>query len=70
MKTLIDNKALENFFEVVDDLSKLLDDRVIELHKVQGMQQCRHAYIFYRKLLWEARDIIKDNIEHIEAKEE
>lgn len=37
--------------EMINDLEKLLTERIEELHKVQGMQQARHAYIFYRNSL-------------------
>ena len=62
-------KPEEQIKEILEDIkyfSDLLDDRVSELHKVNGMQQCRHAYIFYRTLLWNIRDKINElNIKSI-----
>jgi hypothetical protein len=50
------NEALE----LLNDLDKLLTERIEELHKIQGMQQARHAYIYYRSLLWEINDKVKE----------
>lgn len=47
--------------EELRDLEKMLQDRISELHEVKGMQQCRHAYIFYRNQLWS----IKKHIENL-----
>ena len=65
MRYIIDDDKIEEFTDIVSELSKLLDERIDELYKVKRMQQCRHAYVFYRKLLWNARDIVG-----IEEKEE
>jgi hypothetical protein len=52
---------------VVDDLEKLLTDRIIDLHEVKGGMQARHAYILYRKLLWEAKYLMRDNLKKNET---
>lgn len=50
------NQALE----LLNDLDNLLTERIEELHKIQGMQQARHAYIYYRSLLWEINDKVEE----------
>ena len=67
MEYKIKNAELSDFFEVMDSLEKLLTDRISDLHQVKGGMQARHAYILYRKLLWEAKDIMRDNIEEIKT---
>ena len=51
---IIDANKLDNALELLDDLAKMMDDIIVELHKVQGGQQARHAYIFYREKVWNA----------------
>ena len=68
MKREIHDCIITDFNEKVGNLDKLLTERIEELHKVNGMQQCRHAYMFYRSLLWEINDVISDNL--IEPKKE
>lgn len=59
----IESEKIEEFFEVVDKLEKLLTERIEDLHEVKGGMQARHAYILYRKLLWEAENLLRDNLE-------
>lgn len=65
MEYKIENEKVSDFFEVVNDLEKLLTDRISDLYEVKGGMQARHAYILYRKLLREAKYLIKDNLKEI-----
>jgi hypothetical protein len=67
MEYKIENEKVKDFFKVVDDLEKLLTDRIIDLHEVKGGMQARHAYILYRKLLWEAKYLMRDNLKEIKS---
>lgn len=40
---------------MIDGLERLLTEIIEDLYKVQGMQQARHAYIFYRNSLYEIK---------------
>jgi len=64
----IENDKVEDFFEVVDRLEKLLTERISDLHEVRGGMQARHAYSYYRKLLWDAKYLMRDNLKEIKAK--
>ncbi len=55
------NVNVKEALEKAEDLSKLLTERIADLHEVKGMMQARHAYIFYRKVLWEIRDSLTPN---------
>lgn len=68
MEYKIENKKVEDFFEVVDDLEKVLTERISDLHGVKGGMQSRHAYCYYRKLLWEAKYLMRDNLKEIKKK--
>ena len=68
MDCKIEAVKVKDFFEVIDDLEELLTDRISDLHEVKGGIQARHAYILYRKLLWEAKYLIKNNLEVIKPK--
>lgn len=46
-------------FELISDLSSFFDERISELHEVKGGMKDRHAFIFYRSILWQIRDVIK-----------
>lgn len=64
----IENGKVKDFFEVVDDLEKLLTERISDLHEVRGGMQSRHAYCYYRKLLWDAKYLMRDNLKEIKPK--
>jgi len=70
MEYKIENEKMKDFFEVVDDLEELLTERISDLHDVKGGMQARHAYILYRKLLWEAKYLMRDNLKEIKPKSE
>ena len=65
MEYKIDSKKVSDSFDVIDGLEKLLTERISELHQVKGAMQERHVFVFYRKLLWEAKHIISKNLEEI-----
>lgn len=62
MNYKIKEEKVKEFFETVDELEKLFSERISGLCDVKGYEQARHAYILYRKLLWEAKYLIRDNI--------
>lgn len=68
MQYKIESEKVDNFFEVIDDLEVLLTDRINDLHEVKGGMQARHAYVLYRKLLWEAKYLMLDNLKEIKNK--
>ena len=68
MQYKIESDKVDNFFEVIDDLEVLLTDRINDLHEVKGGMQARHAYVLYRKLLWEAKYLMLDNLKEIKNK--
>ena len=68
MKHEIESEKVKDFFQVISDLEKLLDERIVDLHEVRGGMQSRHAYCYYRKLLWEAKYIMRDNLKEVKEK--
>ena len=62
MEVKLDTKKLDNALEILDDLSKLLDDRISDLYQVKGGMQSRHAYMFYRDKVWNAISELKEGI--------
>lgn len=65
MEYKIENEKVKDFFEIINSLEKLLTERISDLYEVKGGMQARHAYILYRKLLWEAKYLMKDNLKEI-----
>jgi hypothetical protein len=68
MKHEIESEKVKDFFQIISDLENLLDERIVDLHEVRGGMQARHAYCYYRKLLWEAKYIIRDNLKEVNDK--
>lgn len=58
----IKEAVVDKFNEDVDELSDLFDARIKELYKADGFQETRHAFLYYRSLLWEIRYTIQKNI--------
>ena len=56
---ILNAKRLDEAFEILDDLTKLMDDRVSDLYQIKGAMQARHAYIYYRSLVWKAVEELK-----------
>jgi hypothetical protein len=65
MKYQIEEKILEKFSEKITTLHDLLTERISDCFEVKGMAQERHSYIFYRKLLNEAKLLLNDNLKKL-----
>ena len=64
----IETKDSDNVLSIIQDLDDLLDDRIVDLHKLKGGQQARHAYILYRSKVWEIRDALLNSLKLIKTK--
>jgi hypothetical protein len=60
-KKIQKDENLTEAHEILNDLSKFLDDRISDLHNVKGGMQSRHCYIFYRSQVWEAMSKLKNS---------
>jgi hypothetical protein len=59
------NEKLQEALDSLEECEKLITERIYENNTVgqQGMtKQATHAYVLYRKLIWEAKYIIRDLI--------
>jgi hypothetical protein len=65
MEYKIENRKVKSFFEVINDLEELLTERISDLHEVRGGMQSRHAYCYYRSLVWEAKYLMKESLKEI-----
>jgi hypothetical protein len=68
MKYEIEKEKVDYFFEAVRELETLLTERISDLHNVEGAMQARHAYIFYRRVLWDAKYSLRDSLKEIKEK--
>ena len=50
---------LSEINDSIDKLSKCFDEKISELYQVKGGQTERHAFCYYRQLVWQIRDEIK-----------
>ena len=58
----INANTLNDVFEDLNHLSKLMDDMISDLHNVKGGQTARHSYMLYRKYIWDIQDELKKGI--------
>jgi hypothetical protein len=54
--------TLNDVFEDLNHLSKLMDDMISDLHNIKGGQTARHSYMLYRKYIWDIQDELKKGI--------
>jgi len=54
-----EDKNIKEAIETLDELQKLLTERISDLHEVKGGMQARHAYCYYRKYVWDAINLLK-----------
>ena len=59
---------LTEVLEKIDELENYLTERVADLYEVKGGMQARHAYVFYRKMVWEIRELVMDHFNTKEKK--
>ena len=57
----IEKEKLDSILDDLDTLSKYFDDRIVELHKSIGGQADRHAFTFYRSIVWKVESELKRN---------
>jgi len=48
---------------ILQELSKLLDDRIADLHEIKGVQHYRHCYVYYRSLVYDAWFTMRNELE-------
>jgi len=64
MKTVNMSKdTLDNVFEDLEFLSRLMDDMISDMHNVKGGQQARHSYMLYREYMWKIKAELKKGIQ-------
>jgi len=64
-KIIIDSKDLDDAMEYMKNLESLLNERISDLHNVDGEQADRHAFCYYRQKLWNAYFILRDKTEQL-----
>lgn len=65
----MDKKETE-ILNKIKELESFINDRISELHEVNGGQTQRHAFIFYRSKLWDIRDMLDGEEEPKQKKAE
>ncbi len=53
-------KKISEILEEIKTLDYMLTERIVDFHEVEGHTQARHAYVYYRSLLWDIRDKINE----------
>lgn len=65
MKYLIEEKKLNEISEAMNELEKLLTERISDLHEVKGGMQARHTYILYRNCLSKIMSKLNNSLEDV-----
>jgi hypothetical protein len=58
-KEMTREEKIQEAIILLDELSKLMDERIVDLHEVKGGMQARHTYCFYRKYVWDAKRLLE-----------
>lgn len=56
-------KDLTKAFESLQEVEKLLDERIVENNQFKEAlqtKQATHAFVLYRKIIWKAKYLIRD----------
>jgi len=61
MKQITNEKA-EELKDYLEELENSFSDMIVDLHGQKGYAQARIAYIYYRRLVWNAKHIIQNDI--------
>lgn len=62
---IVDAEVLTSVQYDLNDLAKLFEDVIMDLHNVKGCQQLRHSFILYRDMV----DAIKDKLKECKSNE-
>jgi hypothetical protein len=62
MKYKINKEKADNILDELNEVERLLDERISDLHEVKGGMQARHAYVLYRNKLLYARCDLRDSL--------
>jgi len=57
---LISAGKYKESFEILETLARMFHQRIEDLHEVKGTQHHRHAFILYRRLVWDAWFPLRD----------
>ena len=68
MKYEIEKEKADELFDAMNELSKLLTERISDMHEIKGMMQARHAYIFYRRMLLDIKYSMADSLKEVKVK--
>lgn len=61
----------EKLTELIGDFrefEKRFNERISDLYEVKGGMQARHAYVYYRRLLWDIRDKLEKSLVEVKVK--
>lgn len=55
---LLSEEKLKEIKRILNDLENLFTERISQYYKVIGYTQARHAFILYRQVLWDIKNVI------------
>ena len=61
----IDSNKVKIIMQNIEELERLLTETIHDIHDQKGMSLQKHAFTYYRKLLWEAKNTMRDSLNEI-----
>lgn len=58
-KEVTKEQKIKEAISILAELEELLTERIADLHQVKGGMQARHAYSYYRKYVWDAKNLLQ-----------
>jgi len=60
--TYLGDGGYKDACDLLKNLARMFDHRIEDLHEVKGTQHYRHAFILYRRLVWDAWFPLRDEL--------
>ena len=64
----IEKKDFQKLSEIMANLENLMTERISDLYNVEGSMATRHSFLLYRRMVWDARNLMRDNLKQLKPK--
>jgi len=61
-KTQKNKELVKEVMDELDSLAEYFDARISDLHNIKGGAAERHAFVYYRKIIWEQTYKLRDEV--------
>ena len=61
----IEEKKAQRLNEIMSNLETLITERISHLQNTEGDMASIHSFLLYRRLVWDARNLMRDNLKQL-----